>query len=121
MPQQKPEVRAKNYNEVALGYINEMALQEASRCIQCPKRPCVDGCPVNVDKPEFVKEIRDNNMPGAVKILKGKNALPGICGRALGISFNIIIIFSFIKISFQGGNRPVWHRNPVLPIRNHQS
>ncbi|MFC1846167.1 NADPH-dependent glutamate synthase [Chloroflexota bacterium] len=81
MPQQKPEVRAKNYNEVALGYTDEMAVQEANRCIQCPKRSCVDGCPVNVDIPEFIKEIRDNNMPGAVKILKGKNALPGICGR----------------------------------------
>jgi len=81
MPQQKPEVRAKNYNEVALGYTDEMAVQEANRCIQCPKRPCIDGCPVNVDIPEFIKEIRDNNMPGAVKILKSKNALPGICGR----------------------------------------
>jgi len=81
MPQQKPEVRARNYSEVALGYADEMALQEAARCIQCPKRPCVEGCPVNVDIPEFIKEIRDNNMPDAVEVLKGKNALPGICGR----------------------------------------
>jgi glutamate synthase (NADPH/NADH) small chain len=81
MPQQKPEVRAKNYDEVALGYTDELALQEAVRCIQCPKRPCVDGCPVNVDIPEFIKEIRDNNMTDAVEVLKGKNALPGVCGR----------------------------------------
>ncbi len=81
MPQQKPEVRAKNYDEVALGYSDDMALQEATRCIQCPRRPCIEGCPVNVDIPEFIKEIRDGNMPAAVKVLKSKNALPGICGR----------------------------------------
>ena len=81
MPHQKPEVRAHNYNEVALGYTEEMAFQEANRCIQCPKRPCVNGCPVNVDIPEFIAAVRDNNMPEAVTILKGKNALPGICGR----------------------------------------
>jgi len=81
MPRQDPKVRAHNYNEVALGYTDEMALQEATRCIQCPKRPCVAGCPVNVDIPEFIKAVRDNQMEDAVKILKGKNALPGICGR----------------------------------------
>ncbi len=81
MPRQDPLVRAHNYNEVALGYSDDMARQEATRCIQCPKRPCVAGCPVNVDIPEFVKAVRDNNMPEAVKILKSKNALPAICGR----------------------------------------
>lgn len=81
MPRQDPKVRAKNFNEVALGYTEEMALKEAGRCIQCPKRSCVDGCPVNVDIPEFIKAIRDNDMPEAVTIMKGKNALPGICGR----------------------------------------
>ena len=81
MPRQTPKVRARNYNEVALGYTHDMALQEATRCIQCPKRPCVVGCPVNVDIPEFIKAIRDNDMPESVKVMKGKNALPGICGR----------------------------------------
>ena len=81
MPRQDPKARATNYNEVALGYTEEMALKEANRCIQCPKRPCVAGCPVNVDIPEFINALRANNMPEAVKILKGKNALPGICGR----------------------------------------
>ena len=81
MPRQDPHVRAHNYNEVALGYSDAMARQEASRCIQCPKRPCVAGCPVNVDIPEFIKAVRDNNMPDSVKILKSKNALPAICGR----------------------------------------
>jgi glutamate synthase (NADPH/NADH) small chain len=81
MPRQDPKVRAHNYNEVALGYSDEMALQEAARCIQCPKRPCVAGCPVNVDIPEFIKAVRDNQMEDAVRILKSKNALPAICGR----------------------------------------
>jgi len=81
MPRQDPAVRAHNYSEVALGYSDEMALQEATRCIQCPKRPCVPGCPVNVDIPEFIKAVRDNQMEESVKILKSKNALPGICGR----------------------------------------
>jgi glutamate synthase (NADPH/NADH) small chain len=66
---------------VALGYTPEMAKEEASRCIQCPKRNCVTGCPVNVDIPEFIKALREGNMPEAVKALKRKNALPGICGR----------------------------------------
>jgi len=81
MPRQDPHVRAHNYNEVALGYSDDMARQEATRCIQCPKRPCVAGCPVNVDIPEFIKAVRDSNMPDSVKILKSKNALPAICGR----------------------------------------
>ena len=81
MPRQDSKVRARNFNEVALGYTHEMALQEANRCIQCPKRPCIEGCPVNVDIPEFIKAIRDNDMPESVRIMKGKNALPGICGR----------------------------------------
>jgi len=81
MPRQKPEVRAKNFNEVALGYSAEQAKAEASRCIQCPKRPCTEGCPVHVDIPDFIKAIHDGDMPEAVRILKSKNALPGICGR----------------------------------------
>ena len=81
MPRQEPAVRAKNFKEVALGYTPEMALEEVNRCIQCPKRPCVDGCPVNVDIPDFIKALREGNMPEAVKALKSKNALPGVCGR----------------------------------------
>jgi glutamate synthase (NADPH) small chain len=81
MPRQDPKLRGKNFNEVALGYSDEQAKAEASRCIQCPKRNCVEGCPVDVDIPDFIKAIRDGDMPEAVRILKGKNSLPGICGR----------------------------------------
>lgn len=81
MPKQAPEVRARNFNEVALGYTAEQAQAEANRCIQCPKRSCVEGCPVGVDIPDFIKAIREGDMPEAVRVLKGKNSLPGICGR----------------------------------------
>lgn len=81
MPRQDPKARTRNFNEVALGYTDEMALKEASRCIQCPKRPCVAGCPVSIDIPDFIRAVRDGNMPEAVRILKSKNSLPGICGR----------------------------------------
>ncbi len=81
MPRQEPKKRAKNFNEVALGYSLEQAKEEASRCIQCPKRNCTEGCPVGVDIPDFIKAIREGDMPEAVRILKSKNALPGICGR----------------------------------------
>lgn len=81
MPRQDPIVRGKNFNEVALGYSHEQAIAEANRCIQCPKHPCIDGCPVSVNIPEFIMALRDGNMPEAVKQLKDKNALPGICGR----------------------------------------
>jgi glutamate synthase (NADPH) small chain len=81
MPRQAPEIRAKNFKEVASGYSPEQAKQEASRCIQCKKRNCTTGCPVGVDIPEFIKALREDNLPEAVKALKNKNSLPGICGR----------------------------------------
>ncbi|MBW6484983.1 MAG: NADPH-dependent glutamate synthase [Syntrophobacterales bacterium] len=81
MPRQDAIERGKNFNEVALGYTKEMAKEEAGRCIQCAKRPCMEGCPVMVDIPEFIKAVTEDNMPEAVRALKGKNALPGICGR----------------------------------------
>jgi len=81
MPRQDPKLRGRNFNEVALGYSLEQAQQEASRCIQCPKRSCTEGCPVEVDIPGFIKALNDGDMPEAVKTLKDKNSLPGICGR----------------------------------------
>ena len=81
MPKQDPAARARNFNEVAQGYTMEMAVEEASRCIQCKKRNCVEGCPVNVQIPDFILALREGKMWDAVRILKGDNALPGICGR----------------------------------------
>ena len=81
MPKQEPDVRAHNFDEVAQGYTMEMAMEEASRCIQCKKRNCVDGCPVNVQIPDFILALREGQMLDAARALKSDNALPGICGR----------------------------------------
>lgn len=81
MPAQEPEVRAGNFEEVALGYAWEDALSEAERCLQCAKPHCVDGCPVGVQIPQFIKALREGDLPGAVDAMKVKNNLPAICGR----------------------------------------
>ncbi len=81
MPRQEPTARARNFQEVALGYTPELAAEEASRCLNCPKRYCTTGCPVAVDIPEFIAALKEKDMPKAASVLKRKNALPGICGR----------------------------------------
>ncbi len=81
MPTQPAGERAHNFSEVALGYSAEVAAIEAARCLQCKRPKCVDGCPVNVSIPEFIDRLREGDMPGAVRSLKGNNSLPAICGR----------------------------------------
>jgi glutamate synthase (NADPH/NADH) small chain len=81
IPKQKPEVRRRNFGEVALGYTEEQALEEANRCLQCPKPLCIQGCPVEIDIPAFIKLMRDKDFDGAIKKVKEKNCLPAICGR----------------------------------------
>ncbi|MFC1917590.1 NADPH-dependent glutamate synthase [Chloroflexota bacterium] len=81
MPKQDPLERRSNFGEVAEGYSADHASEEADRCLQCKKPFCKDGCPVNVDIPEFILALREKDMPKAAEILKGKNSLPGICGR----------------------------------------
>ncbi|MGB9740325.1 MAG: NADPH-dependent glutamate synthase [Candidatus Bathyarchaeia archaeon] len=81
MPKQKPEVRRRNFNEVALGYTEEQAIAEANRCLQCPKPQCVTGCPVEIDIPAFIKLLREGKFEESVKKIKEKNSLPAICGR----------------------------------------
>ena len=81
IPKQKPEVRRRNFNEVALGYTEEQALAEANRCLQCPKPQCVQGCPVEIDIPAFIKLMKEKDFEGAAKKIKEKNCLPAICGR----------------------------------------
>jgi glutamate synthase (NADPH) small chain len=81
MPEQKPEERIKNFNEVPYGYPPEVAIEEAKRCIQCKNRPCTKGCPVEIDIPEFIKEIAKGDFAKAVEILKSKTSLPAVCGR----------------------------------------
>ena len=81
MPEQKPEVRRRNFDEVPLGYTAEMAQAEAQRCLQCKKPSCKQGCPVNVDIPQFIAEIAQGNYAGAIMKLWEKNSLPAVCGR----------------------------------------
>jgi glutamate synthase (NADPH) small chain len=81
MPKLDPSARRESFDEVAVGYEQATAEHEASRCILCPRQPCVGGCPVGIDIPQFIKALREKDMPAAVRILKSKNSLPGICGR----------------------------------------
>ena len=81
MPSQEPDVRNKNFDEVALGYTYEMAVNEAKRCLHCPKKPCVSGCPVGIDIPGFIEKVAEEDMEGAFKILSASSALPAVCGR----------------------------------------
>ncbi len=81
MPRQDSKQRRRNFTEVALGYSNKQAFSEAKRCIQCPKRPCIAGCPVGIDIPGFIDAILKKDMLNSAKILKNKNSLPAICGR----------------------------------------
>ncbi|PKM92757.1 MAG: glutamate synthase (NADPH), homotetrameric [Elusimicrobia bacterium HGW-Elusimicrobia-4] len=81
MPVQDVKERIKNFSSVALGYLNEQAILEAKRCIQCKKPTCIEGCPVEVDIPGFIKKIAEKNFTEAIKILKNKNNLPAVCGR----------------------------------------
>ncbi len=81
MPKQPPEIRSHNFNEVALGYTAELAVEEAGRCIQCPKPRCVDNCPVEINIPGFIKAIAERDFKRGIQILKEKNCLPAICGR----------------------------------------
>ena len=81
MPKQEPKVRAKNFNEVALGYTEEQAIEEANRCLQCMKPQCVQGCPVEINIPAFIKCLRDRRYAEGIAEIKKKNALPAVCGR----------------------------------------
>ena len=81
MPEQDPLVRNKNFDEVALGYTEEMAMKEAGRCLNCKNRPCVSGCPVNVQIPEFIALIKAGDFKAAYEKISETSSLPAVCGR----------------------------------------
>ncbi|NMA96244.1 MAG: FAD-dependent oxidoreductase, partial [Clostridiales bacterium] len=81
MPLQDPNIRNKNFKEVALGYTKEQAIEEAMRCIDCKNPRCVEGCPVNVPIPQFINAIKEEKFDEAYRIITSQNALPAICGR----------------------------------------
>ncbi|NJD75957.1 MAG: NADPH-dependent glutamate synthase [Candidatus Methanoperedens sp.] len=81
MAEQEPKERITNFNEVALGFTEEQAIEEAKRCLQCKKPKCVDGCPVEVKIPDFIKHVANGDFDSAIKEIKSINALPAVCGR----------------------------------------
>ena len=81
MPTQAPEVRAHNFREVALGYTAEIAVGEANRCLNCKNKPCVSGCPVNINIPDFISLIKTGDFEGAYQVISKSSSLPAVCGR----------------------------------------
>ena len=81
MPEQDPNVRNKNFEEVSLGYTKEQAMEEATRCLNCKKPFCMDGCPVGVPIPEFIHHVAEGEFEEAYQTITRENALPAICGR----------------------------------------
>jgi len=81
MPKQSPEMRRHNFDEVALGYTEELAVKEASRCLQCKKPRCITGCPVEIDIPGFISFVNKGDFAGGIKRIKEKNCLPAVSGR----------------------------------------
>jgi glutamate synthase (NADPH/NADH) small chain len=81
MPKQPPHIRRRNFQEVAHGYTRELAVREARRCLQCKRPFCVDGCPVEINIPGFIRCIANEEFTGAIRVLKEKNCLPAVCGR----------------------------------------
>ena len=129
MPTQAPAVRARNFDEVALGYTEEIAIAEASRCISCKNQPCVSGCPVNIDIPNFISKIKDGNFEEAYNVISLSSSLPAVCGRVcpqetqceskctLGIKFEPVGIGRLERFVAD------WHNNnsteaPVKPDSN---
>ena len=81
MPEQDPKVRARNFQEVTLGYTEEQAVEEANRCLGCKNPMCVQGCPVNVRIPEFIAKVQEGDFKAAYEIISTTNALPALSGR----------------------------------------
>ena len=129
MPTQEPTVRAHNFDEVALGYSEEIAIAEAQRCLNCKNAPCVNGCPVNIDIPNFISHIKDGDFEGAYNVISLSSSLPAVCGRVcpqetqceskctLGIKFEPVGIGRLERFVAD------WHNNnskeqPVKPQSN---
>lgn len=81
MPSQEPLIRARNFSEVAIGYTQQMAVDEATRCLSCKNMPCVSGCPVNINIPSFISRIKESDFEGAYQIILESSSLPAVCGR----------------------------------------
>ena len=132
MPTQEPLVRAHNFKEVALGYTREAALDEAQRCLHCKNKPCVSGCPVNVNIPDFIQEIRKGNFEEAYQIISKSSTLPAVCGRVcpqesqceskctLGIKFEPVWIGRLERFVADYHNENCKEKAKKLPSNGHK-
>ena len=127
MPKQIPKTRIRNFDEVALGYEAALSQSEASRCIQCPKQPCIGGCPVGINIPGFIKAIQDGDMTEAVRVLKDKNSLPGVCGRVCPQETQCEAVCTLAKrgapVAIGRLERYVadWEQNNMKPVNLHST
>lgn len=129
MPTQDPKVRAHNFNEVASGYTPELAVAEASRCLNCKNKPCVSGCPVNIDIPRFIMKIKEGDFEGAYSVISEYSSLPAVCGRVcpqetqceakctLGIKFEPVGIGRLERFAADTHNENSTEK-PVRPAAN---
>lgn len=132
MPTQAPEVRAHNFNEVALGYTAEIAVEEAKRCLNCKNKPCVSGCPVNVNIPDFITKMKEGDFEGAYKIINQTSSLPAVCGRVcpqetqceskctLGIKFEPVSIGRLERFAADWRNQNVKERAQIPEFNGHR-
>ncbi len=132
MPTQDAKVRAHNFKEVALGYTKEIALAEASRCLNCKNKPCVSGCPVNVNIPDFIQEIKKGNFEEAYQIISKSSSLPAVCGRVcpqetqceskctLGIKFEPVGIGRLERFVADFHNENSKEKAKALPSNGHK-
>ena len=109
MPSQTPEVRVCNFDEVNLGYTEEMAIQEATRCLECKKQNCISGCPVNVNIPGFIAKIVSGEYFEAAALIKEDNILPAVCSRVCPQEEQCEGACVLAKRGRGRSHRPVWH------------
>lgn len=129
MPVQEPQIRAKNFEEVALGYDSKLAVAEAQRCLNCKNTPCVEGCPVNVPIPEFISKIKESDFEAAYDVISMSSSLPAVCGRVcpqetqceskctLGIKFEPVGIGRLERFVADFHNKN-FNGEPELPTQN---
>ena len=132
MPTQEPKVRAHNFNEVALGYTASVAVEEAKRCLNCKNRPCVNGCPVNIQIPDFISRIKEGDFEGAYQIINKTSSLPAVCGRVcpqesqceskctLGIKFEPVGIGRLERFVADYHNQNSTAKPTKLPANGHK-
>ena len=113
MPVQDPEVRITNFSEVALGYTPEQAIDEATRCLNCKRRPCVGGCPVAINIPDFIQKIVVGEFEEAYQIISQSSALPAVCGRFAHRKANVNV-FAFAELAVKRLRSVGW--NVLSPI-----